>query len=140
MPIPPRFDISADEIGRIVTRFYARIRSHETLGPVFNAHVRNWPAHEAKIAAFWRNAILLERAYAGNPMQVHQARPDVLPGHFTPWLALFDEVLAAELPADSAQSFSALAHRIGRGLRMGLVARGQPAGGPPDLRSGAFGA
>ncbi|MEX0969120.1 MAG: group III truncated hemoglobin [Paracoccaceae bacterium] len=139
MPIPPRFDISAAEIDRVVACFYARIRHHETLGPVFNTHVKDWPAHEAKIAAFWRNAIMMEREYSGNPMQVHRARADVLPGHFTPWLAAFDTVLAEELPAESARAFSALAHRIGRGLRMGLVARGQQADGPPDLRSGAFG-
>ena len=40
---------------------YAAIHQNPGLGPVFAAHVTDWPAHEAKIAAFWRNAILMER-------------------------------------------------------------------------------
>ena len=38
-PIPPRFDITRDEIARVVAAFYARIRQHPGLGPVFAAHV-----------------------------------------------------------------------------------------------------
>jgi hemoglobin len=65
--LPPRFPISADQIDAVVAEFYAVIRTHPGLGPVFAAHVRDWPAHEAKIARFWRNAILFERSYDGNP-------------------------------------------------------------------------
>lgn len=58
-PLPPRIDVTAEDITRVVTEFYAAIREHPGLGPVFAAHVTDWPAHEAKIAGFWRNAILL---------------------------------------------------------------------------------
>jgi len=54
--------------------------------------------------------------------------------HFAIWLGVFDEVLAEELPADLAASWSALAHRIGAGLRMGVVANQQPEGAVPRLR------
>lgn len=116
------FDISPAQIDRVVRVFYARIRIHDTLGPVFATHIEvaGWPEHEAKIAAFWRNAILKERSYSGNPMRVHMEAGNVEPSHFAQWLALFDEVLIAELSAETARSFSALAHRIGSGLRMGL--------------------
>lgn len=132
VPLPPRFDVTAEEIGRVVARFYAKIRRHPDLGPVFAAHVGDWPAHEEKIARFWRNAILFERCYDGNPMAAHLAAGDVEPGHFAPWLALFDEVLAELLPEASARAWSALAHRIGRGLRMGVEDAGS--GGLPGLR------
>ena len=95
---PPRFPVTPDQIARVVAEFYAAIRVHPGLGPVFAAHVTDWPAHEAKIAAFWRNAILWERGYDGNPMAKHIAAGDVRPAMFDPWLALFDSVLARELP------------------------------------------
>lgn len=127
-----RFDVSPDQIDRVVAVFYAAIRRHEVLGPVFARHVTDWPEHEEKIARFWRNAILYERNYDGNPMQVHMRAGDVRPDHFTPWLALFDETLRRTLAPEPAAQWSALAHRIGAGLRMG-VTREAP-GAPPVLR------
>lgn len=120
MSMPPRFEITADEIGKVVAVFYARIRKHAVLGEVFAAHVTDWPEHEAKIASFWRNAILLERSYSGNPMRKHMAAGNVHGEHFPQWLALFDEVLRDTVTQDQAAAWSELAHRIGQGLRFGL--------------------
>lgn len=128
-----RFAITAAEIDRVVAEFYAVVRSHPGLGPVFAAHVTDWPAHEEKIARFWRNAILLERSYDGNPMQAHRDAGNVRPGMFEIWLGLFDSVLRRELPAETAAAWSALAHRIGAGLRYGLVEKVGPSG-IPSLR------
>lgn len=127
--LPPRFAITPDQISLVVTEFYAAIRHHPGLGPVFAAHVTDWPAHEEKIARFWRNAILHERSYDGNPFAVHQAAGNVRPQMFEIWLGLFDSVLRRTLPPDLAQGWSNLAHRIGRGMRMGLEQ-----GGVPGLR------
>ena len=114
--LPPRFDVTRAQIEKVVATFYARIRAHPELGPIFANHVTDWPPHEAKIARFWANAILYERSYDGNPMQAHMAAGDVQADHFVPWLALFDEVLTEILPANTAAAFSTFAHRIGRGL------------------------
>jgi hemoglobin len=118
--LPPRFDITAHDIARVVASFYAAIRQHPGLGPVFAAHVTDWPEHEAKIAAFWRNAILLERSYDGNPMLAHRQAGNVKGPMFPVWLALFDSVLTQELRPNQAAAWSALAHRIGSSLRMGV--------------------
>ncbi|WP_197917483.1 group III truncated hemoglobin [Thiosulfatihalobacter marinus] len=133
-PIPPRFDITRDEIARVVAAFYARIRQHPGLGPVFAAHVTDWPAHEAKITRFWANAILFERSYDGNPAQAHQQAKNVRPGMFDPWLGLFDMTLKQELRPDQAAAWSALAHTIGRSLRASVVERQRGPGGVPILR------
>lgn len=135
-PIPPRFPISEEDIDRTVRIFYAAIRRHEVLGPVFANHVDDWPAHEARIGRFWRRAILHQPGYDGNPMQVHLAAGDVRSRHFPIWLALFDETLRRNLDPENAASWSALAHRIGRGLRMGVedIAERRHRPGPPDLR------
>ncbi|MBU3030883.1 group III truncated hemoglobin [Paracoccus marinaquae] len=129
-----RFDIAPDQIDRVVAVFYAAIRRHEVLGPVFARHVTDWPEHEEKIARFWRKAILYEPVYDGNPMRVHMAAGDVRPEHFAQWLALFDETLRRTLPPEPAAGWSALAHRIGRGLRMGVEDLRSPQPGPPVLR------
>jgi len=133
MNIPPRIPVTPAQIDRVVARFYAQVRAHETLGPIFAAHVTDWPPHEAKIARFWRNALLFERSYDGNPMQAHMQAGNVERAHFAPWLALFDSVLQIELPADLALGWSALAHRIGRGLQTGLPAPCAHATGVPHL-------
>ena len=132
--IPPRFDVTPDQIDQVVAVFYGAVRLHEVLGPVFANHVTDWPAHEARIAAFWRNAILYERSYDGSPMRAHMKAGDVRADHFPLWLALFDETLRRTLPPDAARAWSALAHRIGQGLRMGVEDIRPTHNGPPILR------
>ncbi len=138
MALPPRFPITPEEIDTVVARFYARVRQDEVLAPVFFASIPDdaarWAHHEEKIARFWRNAILHERSYSGNPQHMHSMRPMIKPAHFAIWLGIFDEVLAESLPEDLAKSWSALAHRIGAGLRIGVEANRQPEGGVPILR------
>ncbi|MFZ1469953.1 MAG: group III truncated hemoglobin [Paracoccaceae bacterium] len=129
--IPPRFPLTGPQIDAVVAEFYAAIRKHPVLGPVFANHVTDWPAHEEKIASFWRNAIMFERGYDGNPMVAHQQAGDVRPGMFEIWLGLFDSVLRRQLPPQTAAQWSELAHRIGRGLSYGLMPRSE---GPPSLR------
>jgi hemoglobin len=116
-----------------MAHFYAAIRRHEVLGPIFNGHIDNWPAHEEKIAGFRRNAILFERSYDGNPMRAHMQAGDVRAEHFDDWLALFDETLNTVLPAQSAAAWSQLVHRIGQGLRMGVADVRRPANDVPTL-------
>lgn len=131
---PPRFAITEAEIDAVVARFYARVRAHPVLGPVFAGHVQDWPAHEAKIGRFWKGAILFQPGYEGSPMMAHRRAGDVAPGHFPAWLAAFDATLHEMLPPETAAGWSALAHRIGAGLRMGVADMGQAPGTIPSLR------
>jgi hemoglobin len=130
MTLPPRFPLTRTQIKQVVAVFYQRARVDAVLGPVFAAHVTDWAGHEEKITRFWANAILHERSYDGNPMQKHLQAGNVKSEHFAIWLPLFDEVLFAELPSDTAKSWSALAHRIGRGLQYGVQ---DVQGGVPQL-------
>lgn len=131
--IEPRFPITADQIDTVVAAFYDAIRHHPGLGPVFAVHVNDWSGHEAKVARFWRNAILHERSYDGNPFAIHRDAGNVRAGMFEVWLGLFDSVLKRHLAPETAQSWSELAHRIGRGLRAGVV-ENPTKGGVPILR------
>lgn len=131
--LPPRFAITEDQIARVVKSFYAAVRTHPGLGPVFAAHVQDWDAHEAKIANFWSGAILFTKRYDGNPFAVHKNAKNVRPGMFDPWLGLFDATLKRELPPETAAAWSQLAHNIGRSLRAGVSDVTRP-GQIPNLR------
>lgn len=132
--LQPRFPITDAQIDTVIAEFYAVIRNHPGLGPVFARHVTDWPAHEARITRFWRNAILHEGGYSGNPMQVHRAAEDIREPMFDVWLGLFDSVLRRNLPPETAAQWSALAHRIGRALRIGTAEARACPGAPPRLR------
>ena len=133
----PRIKVSEAQIDAVVAAFYAKVRGDAVLGPIFFESLTRdgaiWRAHEDKIARFWRNALLRQPVYAGNPMLVHSGISAVKPAHFAIWLQLFDDVLAELLPGAIASSWSRLAHRIGRGLSMGLKQSRARAGSVPDL-------
>jgi hemoglobin len=131
--VPPKFYITSEQIDLVVSRFYARVRKHSDLAPIFAAHIQDWGPHEAKISEFWHNAIGLSRAYDGNPQRAHMAAHEIQGAHFALWLALFDEVLVESLPPETAASWSALAHRIGRALKMSIDHRDAPKDAPPKL-------
>ena len=133
---PDKSDIDRDDIARLVRAFYANVREHPRLGPIFHRHVgetdADWAPHLAKIEAFWSNVMLSGREYRGNPMQVHLGVPGIEKSDFDSWLALFDETAHNSLPAEKARAFSILAHRIGQSLWMGLQ-RARTSDGPPVL-------
>lgn len=129
--LPPTFEITPAQIDEQVAAFYAAVRSDPVLGPVFANHVADWPEHEAKIGRFWRNAILRDRVYDGSPMLAHRQAGDVAPDHFPRWLALFDATLTATQPPETAAAWSAMAHRIGRALAMGVSEARRPSGAVP---------
>ena len=135
--LPPRFFVTADEVDRMMEAFYAAIRRHEVLGPVFTAHIgesdADWAAHIAKIGRFWKNAILREGGYSGSPMMVHRAAGDILPDHFPLWLDLFDDTAARILRPAAAAAWSAIAHRIGGAFRIGVEEARRAPGTVPRL-------
>ena len=134
-----RRDVALEErdIAQVVSHFYAKVRRDPVIGAIFTDRLGTdpeiWSAHEEKITCFWRNALLRAPVYSGNPMMVHAGISALEPAHFARWLALFDETLAATLPSATAQSWSRLAHRIGKGLRFGLGQARERQGGAPDL-------
>ena len=122
-----------DEAGlaTLVGRFYARVRVDPELGPVFDAAVHDWPAHEALLVDFWTSVALGTRRYRGNPMAVHRGVPGIDAAHFQRWLELWRQTAADVLDADGATAMTVHAERIGRSLREGLgLARARGLGLP----------
>lgn len=90
--------VTPEIIASIVDSFYAACRTHHALGPIFNSHVKDWPAHLAQIRAFWAAAILHTGGYAGRPLQAHLSIPHLTSAHFSAWLKLFSQSLDAHTP------------------------------------------
>ncbi len=129
--------MTPDQIDRVVAVFYAAIRRHEVLDPVFAALSPDWPEHEEKDRPSSRkNAIpcCTNAITTAVAMQAHMRAGDVHAQHFAPWLMLFDETLRRTLPPETAEAWSQLAHRIGAGLRMGVEDLRERMPGPPVLR------
>ena len=92
-------NVALDEaqIAQLVDRFYAKVRRHPELGPVFNAAVHDWDDHQRTLTSFWASVALKAGSYRGNPMAKHHGHP-IRHEHFDQWLALWretaDELLA----------------------------------------------
>ena len=138
MNTSPRLHISPEEISFVVKQFYAQVRKDPALGPIFGHTIGSspnvWEEHEEKITGFWRNVLLREKSYDGNPMLAHMGIGAIQPQHFEIWLGLFEKTLFEELEEHKAESWSRLAKRIGRGLRMGILSKKKDEFSPPDLR------
>lgn len=109
-------------VSDLVEQFYGRIREHPSLGPIFNAHVADWPKHLARMKDFWGAIAIESGRYHGNPMLKHALLPEVRRGHFGEWLALWRETVNERAPSELvANFFTARADRISESLQMGIA-------------------
>ena len=107
-------------ISDLVERFYTRIRDDAVLGPIFAAHIADWPPHLARMKAFWRSILHNSGEFSGNPMQRHVAAHDagttLGEAEFARWLQLF-YATCADL-AEERGSTPETARAIGERARM----------------------
>ena len=111
-------------IHAFVVEFYARLRHHHELGPIFERHLgANWDSHMERLTDFWMTMLGGGTLYRGNPFDVHR-KIDALREHqFTDWLALFSDTAADTLPDELAAQACARANRIAESLKTGLFYR-----------------
>ena len=106
-----------DEVTRLVHAFYARVRADALLGPVFAAHVDDWPAHLAQLVDFWSAMLRGTRRFRGAPVQRHNALPGLDAAMFERWLALFRRT-TAELGNPAMQALAdEMAERVAATLQ-----------------------
>lgn len=123
--IAARTGITEAMIEDLVRTFYGRARLDPLIGPIFQAHVRDWEAHIAKISAFWSSVALLTGRYHGQPMAAHLPLPIDTP-EFDRWLELFAATARERCPPAAVTHFLERAHRIADSLEMGVaVAKGE---------------
>ncbi len=83
-----------EEVSRLVNDFYARVRQDERLGPIFDTHVRDWPAHLLHLTDFWSAVLRGTRRFRGAPVLKHMAIPGLSAELFLRWLDLFMQTTA----------------------------------------------
>lgn len=113
----------AEQIGRdtmdaVMCDFYAKIRAHAQLAPIF-AVVQDWPQHEAHIAHFWW-VLLGGEAYldAGYNVARKHVGIGVTPALVDEWLRLFQSVLLCHVSAPLAEAWLAKARMIGQSIAL----------------------
>lgn len=119
VPPPPFTD---QEIDLLVETFYARVRRHHRLGPIFEKAIGEdgWPRHLATLKDFWSSVLNTSGRYKGQPMTVHQGVEEITEGLFTPWLNLFHQTCVELFDAPRAAIVGQKAERIARSLKLGL--------------------
>lgn len=88
------------DVSLLVRSFYAKIRMHESLGPIFNGVVQDWESHLERLTDFWEMILLQSGPGAGkfSPVPVHK-EVDAKTGnaitqlHFGNWLELWFSTL-----------------------------------------------
>ena len=108
-----------EEVSRLVHSFYARVRADAQLGPIFNAHVKDWDSHLARMVDFWSSALRGTARFRGTPMPKHIALPGLTAELFQHWLTLFRETTGALPNVAMRERATDLAGRIAESLWYG---------------------
>lgn len=115
------------QLARLVDAFYAKVRADETLGPIFNSAVGDWPEHLEKLASFWSSVMLTTGRYKGNPMAAHLRHvASIRPEMFDRWLTLWSQTAGEILPPADADMIRTKAERIAESLKLALFFRIDP--------------
>lgn len=109
----------------LLRHFYADVRQHAVLGPVFNKHIDDWPVHLEKIGSFWARLTGGPSGYTGQMPRKHlplglEAR------HFDAWLQLWTFNCRSHLKKAEAEEMICMAHEIGQRLKIIVGAESSP--------------
>jgi hemoglobin len=103
--------------------FYADVRQHAEIGPLFAAQITDWPAHLEKIGDFWSGLTGGPQSYSG-PMPFKHVHLGLAEKHFQAWLGLWRRHCQAHLAPTEAEDMILLAEGIGQRLRQILTMHG----------------
>ncbi len=126
MPDPTATSSLYDRLGgrpklmELLKYFYADVRQHREIGPIFAAHIDDWPAHLEKIADFWSGVTGGPARYSG-AMPMKHLNLGLEEKHFEAWLGLWGRHCRAHLPPAEAEELAAAAEGIGQRLRQILA-------------------
>ena len=113
--------VTEEMIRSVVVEFYRRARRDDQLGPIFDAHVAEWPEHLDRMTDFWSAAMRKTGRYTGNPVESHRRVRSLAAGHFDRWITLFEQTVSDLCPPREAEAFLARALRMREGLTKALA-------------------
>lgn len=109
-------------IALLLRHFYADVRQHAVLGPIFNQRIQDWPAHLARIGDFWARQTGGPSRYDGGFGAAHLPL-GIKPPHLEHWLGLWEFNCRRHLAAPEAEEMVILARKIGDQLLRILAGR-----------------
>jgi hemoglobin len=109
----------------LLRQFYADVRQHREISPIFNAQIHDWPEHLEKIGDFWSGVMGGPQRYAG-PMPQRHFPLGLEERHFEAWLDLWGRNCRIRVPAAEAAEMIQFAEMIGMRLRA-LIAQDREA-------------
>jgi len=116
---------------QLLKYFYADVRQHAEIAPIFTANIGDWPAHLEKIADFWSGVTGGPALYSG-AMPFKHMPLGLEEKHFQAWLGLWARQCRARLAPAEAEELIAIAETIGQRLRQMVAMYGsKPGGGSP---------
>ena len=106
-----------EDVALIVRSFYAKVRTDETLSPIFNTIIKDWEEHLEKLTDFWTMQLFGGKIYEGNPIKVHQEVDDqsghqVSAYHFGTWLNLWFETIDTNFSGENADTLKRRARKM----------------------------
>ena len=130
-------EIGEEALGRLVGRFYDKVRADALLGPVFEPAIKDWPEHLEQLHAFWSSVMLGSGRYKGRPLPAHLRHWEALtPARFERWLVLWGETAEELFLPQEAAALRAKAKRIAQSLSEAVRTR---AGSVPAVPASAGG-
>lgn len=117
-----------ERLRHLLRHFYADVRQHNLIGPIFNRQIQDWPAHLEKIADFWSNVTGGPVRYAG-PMPMKHVPLGLDDTHFEAWLDLWRRHCRAHIGGREADELILAAESIGERIRWVIARFGGGAAG-----------
>ncbi|MCZ4409913.1 group III truncated hemoglobin [Cryomorphaceae bacterium 1068] len=118
---------SREDIANLVHSFYAKIRTDDMLGSVFNRHIAEdeWPAHLSKLTDFWEMKLLGGTNFQGSPTRKHievdQASGHTISqDHFAQWLRLWHETIDESFTGALAERAKRQSRKMATGQYIGI--------------------
>lgn len=113
------------DVEELVHSFYAKIREHTVLGPIFNRAIPEdkWDSHLDKLSDFWESNLFFVAKFKGDPVLAHKEvdareKHSIEVEHFGMWLQLWHQTiderfigLKAQLAKDRARNMSSMMFR-----------------------------
>ncbi len=105
-----------EKLAGLLRHFYADVRQHALIGPIFEKHIRDWPAHLSLIESFWARLTGGPALYTGRMPTKHLSL-GLNAAHFQTWLQLWEFNCHAHLDAAAARELVRLAREIAGRLK-----------------------
>jgi hemoglobin len=116
IPHPDTEGITEGLIREVVAEFYRRARRDNQIGPVFEAHIKDWESHLARMNDFWSAALLRTRRYSGRPVEQHRLIDGLTVSHFGRWVELFEDTVCDLCSPRESEAFLVRAQRMRDGM------------------------